>query len=164
MVRRAEFTVRILSAESQPAVAVHRFLCAFLLALCCLPAAGCRRDGPERAVVTGSVTYRGEPLAEGQIRFVPASGSELPTAGAFVIAGRYTADGKGGVPVGTHKVMVEAYRIVGRAQPNEEVEQSLETALARHQFLPPKYNAKTELEITIEPGARRITKDFDLTD
>lgn len=164
MVRRAKLTVEVFPAESQPAVAMHRFLCAFLLALCCLPAAGCRRDGPERAVVTGRVTYQGKPLAEGQIRFVPARGSEIPTAGAFVFDGRYTADGKGGVPVGTHKVMIEAYRIVGRAQPNEQIEQSLETAPARHQFLPPKYNAKTELEINIEPGAGRITRDFDLTD
>lgn len=164
MVRRARLTVGVFPAEGQSAVATHRFMVPFLLALCCLPAAGCRRDGPERAVVTGSVTYRGEPLAEGQIRFVPDRGSEIPTAGAFVFDGRYTADGKGGVPVGTHKVIIEAYRIVGRGQPNEGVEQSLETALARHQFLPPRYNAKTELEITIEPGAGRITKDFDLTD
>ena len=164
MVRRTQLLVRVYPGECRRAAGLHRFSILFLLALCCFPVAGCRREGPERAIVTGRVTYQGKPLREGQIRFVPTSGSELPTAGAFVLDGRYTADGKGGVPVGTHKVIIEAYRIVGRGQPDEGVEQSPETAPARNQFLPAKYNARTELEITIEPGASTVTQDFDLTD
>jgi len=31
------------------------------------------------------------------------------------------------------------------------------------QYFPEKYNVRTELEITVEPGSSKITKDFDLT-
>lgn len=141
-----------------------RLFLALLAALGCLSAAGCRHGGPERAIVTGKVTYQGKPLVEGHIRFVPAPGSELPTAGALIMGGRYAADGKGGVPVGTHKVIIEAYRLLGPGRSTASGEQAPETAPARQQFLPAKYNAKTELEITIESGAGRITKDFDLAD
>ena len=32
------------------------------------------------------------------------------------------------------------------------------------QYIPQKYNANTQLEITIPPGIRSIVKNFDLTD
>jgi hypothetical protein len=31
------------------------------------------------------------------------------------------------------------------------------------QYIPEKYNTRTELEITIQPGSRKITHDLDLT-
>ena len=34
---------------------------------------------------------------------------------------------------------------------------------ARPQYLPRKFNADSQLEITIEPGAGEVTKDFALT-
>lgn len=164
MVKEAELRMTTAPSTSRTVIVEQWVLFALLLILCCLSAAGCRRSGPERAIVTGAVTYQGKPLPEGQIRFVPAPGTHAPTAGAFVIDGRYTADGKGGVPVGTHKVMIEAYRLVGPTQPTDLPGQAPETAPGRQQILPSKYNAKTELEITIEPGARRITRNFELTD
>ena len=37
---------------------------------------GCRANqGPERVVVAGTVTYRGEPIKRGVIRFVPSRGT-----------------------------------------------------------------------------------------
>jgi hypothetical protein len=74
-------------------------------------------------------------------------------------AGRSSQSGVGGVPVGTHRVEIRAFC------PDEDAEPDpLEGDLPRKQYLPEKYNTKTEMEITIEPGSGKITKNFDLTD
>jgi len=137
---------------------------AFVILLTCL-SGGCGRDGPERVIVTGTVTYRGEPIEVGQIRFLPTAGTEAPVSGAFIRNGKYVVDAKGGVPVGTHNVRIEARRIDPNYQPPPEgARQSAETSPPFQQYIPAKYNRETELEVTIESGSSTITKDFELTD
>lgn len=48
--------------------------------------AGC--GGGSGSVVTGTVTYEGEPVAKGQITFTPADGKG-PIAGGEIVAGKY---------------------------------------------------------------------------
>ena len=112
--------------------------------------------GPERVVVSGTVTYDGAPIPDGMIRFVPPETSHAPTAGAPIHNGSYKADGLGGVPVGTQKVQVEAFRN------DKSVALRFPEVGARVQYLPDKYNAKTQLDITVPPGSRAIVKDFEL--
>jgi len=125
----------------------------------------CRPGGPQRVVVSGTVTYRGEPLREGKIRFFPTKGTDTPMAGAHIVDGQYRVDQRGGVPVGTHKVMIEAYRPLRGAGPAPELPPGDIGAglVPQEQYLPEKYNVNTELEVTLEPGTRR-TIDFELTD
>ena len=82
---------------------------------------GCSEDqGPERVVVSGTVTYNGKPVPEALIRFVPVQTSAVPMAGAVVTDGKYRVDIRGGVPVGTHRIEIEAYRnypAAGRFRP-----------------------------------------------
>jgi len=122
---------------------------------------GCSEDrGPERVVVTGTVTYNGKPVPEALIRFVPIHTSAVPMAGAVVTDGTYRVDIRGGVPVGTHRIQIEAYRkITPRPGSSERLDPR-----ASEPYLPTKYNVNTQLEITIPPGSREITKNFDLTD
>lgn len=134
------------------------------LSLICV--GGCGDRGPERVVVSGAVTYQGEPIGEGCIRFMPTAESMVPMAGSWITDGKYKISGRGGVPVGTHKVEIEGYRINMKAlRPGQPVPQSaMEKGAPRVQYLPECYNAKSELQITLEPGSPDITKDFDLTD
>ena len=74
--------------------------------------AGCSKSGIERAVVYGTVQYAGKPLPAGTIRFTPTDGKKTPPAAAQIIDGRYRADMRGGVPVGEHKIQIEAFRPV----------------------------------------------------
>lgn len=132
-----------------------------LAVLTTLALAGCHADrGPDRVVVSGTITYQGKPLPAGSIRFVPLDAS-LPGAAANIVDGKYRADNKGGVPVGTHKIQIEGCeRSV--LKPNEE---GPPVGKGRgRQYLPKRYNADTQLEITIPPGSRAIIKNFDLTD
>ena len=120
---------------------------------------GCGDRGPERVLVSGSVTYNSKPVAAGVIRFTPTATSQLPTAAAMIKDGTYKVDVRGGVPVGAHKVEIEAYRMAEKS-----TTRMLRGVPPRVQYLPDRYNTNSELQITIEPGSREITKDFDLTD
>jgi hypothetical protein len=145
---------------SSKAISIARFL----MALSALVAVGCGRGGPERSVVTGKVTYRGEPVENGEIWFLPVKDANLPSWSAKIIKGEYAAFGRGGVPVGTHRVEIRAWRIHG------QVDMDLVSGPAkgqaeptREQYIPPKYNEQSTLEITVASGSGKIVKDFALT-
>ncbi len=143
---------------------ISSFLLGCVLAVALL-SGGCGRNrGPERVVVSGTVTFKGEPVANGTIRFVPDPSSGMPTAGTVIKDGKYNAERFGGVPVGTHKVQIEAMRAVKLgppAKPGEPVPLRSEGFI---KYIPKKYNDNTQLEITIEPDSEEIVKNFDLTD
>jgi hypothetical protein len=120
---------------------------------------GCGGDrGPQRVVVSGVVTYNGKPIPDGAIVFAPDATSNTPTSGTTIVNGKYKVDIHGGVPVGQHKIQIEAYRN------DKSVCSRFPDVGARIQYLPKKYNVKTELEIAIQPSSQNITKDFDLID
>jgi hypothetical protein len=129
-------------------------------------AGGCGRGGPERALVCGKITYRGEPVTKGEIRFIPIQGTETPMWAANVVDGQYEAYGKGGVPVGTHRIEVFGWRPkLQKAQTTTGLPLGLTTGKhPREQYLPAKYNSQSQLEITIAPGSGKIIRDFALTD
>ena len=138
------------------------------LAICAVLAVllgGCGGDrGPQRVVVSGTVTYRGKPISDGTIRFMPLPTCPAPMSGAKIVDGKYTVDMHGGVPVGTHKVQIEAIRSIRNASmsnlpgPHPLQEGGLE------QYIPKKYNVNTQLEITLDPADRKIGKNIDLVD
>jgi hypothetical protein len=125
---------------------------------------GCGGDGgPQRVVVSGTVTYGGKPVSEGTIRFAPLPTCPAPMTGAMIVDGKYTVNMHGGVPVGTHKVKIEALRKTkNTSMPNVAAPRQMQEA-GLEQYIPKKYNANTQLEITIQPGSREISKNFDLT-
>jgi hypothetical protein len=100
------------------------------------------------------------------IRFVPVPTCPAPAAGAQIADGRYKVDAHGGCPVGTFRIQLEGYRVI--APPNGPSTAFAKPQWAKdgpaQQYLPEKYNAKTQLEITIPPGSGPITRDFELTD
>jgi hypothetical protein len=123
---------------------------------------GCGGDrGPARVVVSGSVSYNGKPISEGIIRFVPDKSASKPTMATVIKDGKYNADGLGGVPTGTHKVQIEAMRRIGNEPSGNS--SSLHAGGNLQQFIPKKYNAISQLEITVPSGSGKITKDFELT-
>tara|TARA_R110002111_G_scaffold262794_2_gene341070 strand:+ start:2081 stop:2458 length:378 start_codon:yes stop_codon:yes gene_type:complete len=121
---------------------------------------GSTEPGPERAVVTGKVTFEGKPVEQGQIWFLPASGREAPQAGAAIIDGQYRVENKGGVPIGACQVKITAERpqaevkVVSDGGPEET---------PTTQFIPARYNEKTELTAEIEARSGPLEKNFDLT-
>src|SRR5688572_16057774 len=76
--------------------------CFWILLLLLLPAAfGC---GGSQASVSGTVTYEGEEIERGYISFFPIDGKG-PSAGAEILAGRYSASG---LTPGKNRVVISA--------------------------------------------------------
>ncbi len=147
-----------------PAVRVYLVFvaCALTAAFC----GGCGDRGlPERVVVSGTVTFNGKPVPEGLIRFVPGPTSMVPVTGARIKDGAYKADKKGGVPIGTHKIEIEALRSVD-PNPSQPADTNVlhSSEMWLRQYIPAKYNRLSQLEITIESGSGKIIKNLELAD
>lgn len=118
---------------------------------------GCgNSSGIDKVIVSGVVTLDGQPISNGEIRFIPASGTIGPVSGGAIKDGAYTAQAKGGVPIGAHQVEIKAYR----ANPKSKATAGAEGGAAE-QYLDARYNSQTTLTATIEPDTE--TKDFALT-
>jgi len=133
--------------------------------LCCLAAAlaiagiGCSRSGlPDTARVTGLVTYKGQPVAEAQVSFIPAQGR--PASAGTGADGRFeltTFRLKDGAVLGEHTVTIEKTVPVA-GQENDPYAK-------RRSVIPEKYGSlkKSRLKATITAkGPNEFT--FDLTD
>ena len=161
-VKRVKGTRRCVSRTLQVA------LCAGWMVIAAAVLAGCGRSGPERVIVSGTVSYNGKPVSDGFIRFVPLPTYHVPTTGTTITDGKYCADVRGGVPVGIHKIQITAFRKLSAAEKKKVMMSPTRPPSAtlddhRQQWLPAKYNTKTELEIPIESGSREIAKNFKLT-
>jgi hypothetical protein len=113
---------------------------------------GCGGGGPELATVTGTVTYKKEPLKQGTIVFHPENGR--PATGKIVngqILDVATNKSGDGVTVGANKVTISA-----RENPDDMYNEK--------SLIPQKYNdfKKTNLSADIKSGKNEVK--FDLVD
>jgi hypothetical protein len=123
-------------------------------------AMGCGKPaGLDKVVVSGQVTLDGQPIPNGEIRFIPTAGTVGPVSGGPIKDGAYTAKGKGGVPLGTHQVEIRAYRANTKSQGQAGAGSG--EGGAAEQYLDKRYNAQTTLTATI--AADTETQDFQLT-
>jgi hypothetical protein len=115
--------------------------------------------------VSGAVMYQGKPIPDGEIRFVPTGDTRGPTSAALVQQGRYEVTARGGVPAGTHRVEVRAFRAMsGSFQASPDLPGAASGQSPKEQYLPKQYNDQSGMTVTIESGQRRLTKDFALGD
>jgi len=122
------------------------FLQFYLMAVCGMSLAiGCSAvpdDAPPKAKTAGKVTFQGEPIQNGMIRFIPDVGAPVQTV---IVQGEYLIDYKGGVPLGKARVEIDGFRETGEMAsvgPDKTVPESV-------QFLPDQYNKKSTLVVEI---------------
>lgn len=112
-------------------------------------------EGPELIQVSGNVTYDGQPLEDGRIRFRLTSG-DLRAFETDIVDGKYALE----TYEGPMQVEVRASRIVPgkfeQASPDDEPQPVGEM------FIPEKYNAKTTLTAEVTPDGDNEFP-FDLT-
>ncbi len=137
--------------------AMNKKVLVYCLLLTIVGCSNASSNAPDRRIVEGSVSYAGNPLADGMIRFVPVTGG--PVATAIISDGKYKVDNKGGVPVG--KVRVEITATSDEATLNQGLPDA--TPAKQVIIIPKKYNTESTLEETIadEPGQQVL--DFTLT-
>jgi hypothetical protein len=113
-----------------------------LLSTAALAMVGCGGGG-NTGKVTGTVTFDGTPVADGQVSF---EGNTV--VGAQIKDGKFEAD----VPVGKHKVKITATREEGVAP------DGLPNFVS---YIPKKYNDQTTLEEEVKSGTNEFK--FELT-
>jgi hypothetical protein len=118
----------------------------FLLGL----VAGCSNAAPTTFEVAGRVTWKGDPVPEGDIIFAAADGAPIEDHGQ-IKSGEYRFRAK----PGKKRVRIYANRGTGKIDPVMHEEK-------REQYIPETYNTKTEIEVEVTPeGPNRW--DFALT-
>jgi len=129
--------------------------------LCLIPA-GCGSGALkyEPAGVSGMVTYQGEPLEKGLIRFIPDTQViDGQVAGkpvfASIQAGQYKVPAEHGAAVGKNRIEIVSYRKTGKTMQMEETIVDEEV-----QFLPERFNTDSTLSAEIQPGENSL--DFEL--
>jgi hypothetical protein len=123
----------------------RRTLCILVLsAAFSIVIAGCSTD-TDHGTLQGNVTLDGEPLPTGLIRFIPADG-QTPTADATISDGKFTAK----VPVGEKRVSISAPKVVGTRKFYDTPDAP--TVDIVEELLPARYNAQSELTITVTAG------------
>jgi len=124
--------------------------------------AGCGRDEVDRVVVSGHVTYLDQPIETGGIQFVPREGTPGVATLFEITGGDYVASAKGGLPVGSYRVEIMGFRRPTSTDPRAGGGPVLSEA-PREQYIPEKYNEKTQLTTTIEASKSPLTRDYSLT-
>jgi len=116
-----------------------------------------------RLPVEGVVTFDGQRIAKGQISFIPASGTDGPTAGSIISDGRYSVAAEKGLVAGRYRVEITAMRPTSRkTQTMNAVTGAMETTEAYESYIPPRYNSESELTADVKSdGANQF--DFSLT-
>lgn len=134
---------------------MNRIIYAIIAATIVLPlivSFGCGRDLPPVAAVSGRVTYKGEPVVQGTIMFKPEHGR--PAVGTIGSDGRYTLttfDSGDGAMLGSHKVMIDAWRAKGNSI-NAKIEW----------LVPDLYSTANTSPLKAEVKSGDNTIDFDL--
>lgn len=122
-------------------------------------------SGPERASLSGQVTFDGVPVEKGTIAFIPDGKTVGPTAGGVIEKGRYSVSRESGPVLGTHLVEITAYR------PGKQIEVAGAGGASggpsgggsvqeTEMYIPEQYNKKTTLTVTIKSGSN--VHDFPL--
>ena len=114
--------------------------------LLCLTTAGC---GSSKPIVEGTVTLDGVPIEKGTIVLMPIDGKGQ-TAGCGIEAGKYRMQAS----PGTRQVLIHANRKDG-TMPDPMSPGSGKMIDRYVNYVPEKYNEKTELTVTIKPGLNK---------
>jgi hypothetical protein len=111
---------------------------------------GCDR-GPARISIHGAVTYKGEPIAQGTIDFIPKDGSATREA-APIVNGQYATLADHGLIAGEYHVSITA-----PAEPTVKPDPNTPPGAPKRtkELLPEEYNRNTKLMIDVTTDGKR---------
>jgi hypothetical protein len=112
-------------------------------ALCLAVLTGCGgAKVPPRVALEGTVTLDGKPLADGNIRLLPAADTDGGMIGAKIADGRFAFPAERGASPGKYRVEIGASRPTGRKVPDPRREEPVDEFV---QYLPDRYNSQSTL-------------------
>ncbi len=139
-----------------PSRLVSRLRCAGALSIVCLLTVGCGGSADKKIAVSGSASFDGEPIENGEIEFKPTESGGRPAVGT-IVGGKYRISEQFGAKPGNYSVSITARRQTEVQGPGNPYATD---AVATEQYIPPKYNANTTLQVDI--SAASAVHDFQL--
>lgn len=122
-------------------------------------AVGCGAGKVERVAITGSVSFDGKPIEDGQIAFVPQGGG-FNGVGA-IKNGKYDISSDRGPSPGPCTIRITGNRPTGRKTKPSAYSGDQTPQEVYEQFLPAKFNESSELTLEI-PNESTFAHDFEL--
>ena len=111
---------------------------------------GCGSDDPlNRQGLSGTVTFDGQPLANGTIEFQPKGNGF--GSGAMIENGEFLIPAAKGLPPGDYIVRVSA--ATGKAEPEEAPGESDTLAV---ELIPPEFNTESGVRFTVKDGEDNV--------
>jgi len=135
-----------------------------LLCLCSAPLmfAGCgggkAYDGPKRVPVTGTVTFKGQPVSGGMLSLIPENG-ELGASGGEIIDGQINIPEEKGPNLGTYRVAVYWHQPTGEKKKDPDTGEEIDVV---KQVIPQEYNGATKLSATFTGEAESDKLDINI--
>ena len=130
----------------------------YLLLILGLPllSAGCNGDPHQRQAVSGTVTFKGQPLKTGSIEFSPSDGQATGVS-VTITNGEYKLEKNQGLSPGNYKVKINA-----PDKDNLDVRGPQEDrGSPPKEKIPPRYNERTTLGAVVKKGEPNVFP-FDL--
>jgi len=115
---------------------------------------GCSGDPMGRQAITGTVSFKGQPLDQGRIHFAPVE--KGPTeSGATIENGKFTIPRDTGLVPGTYKVSVFSYDQKGAKVQSEEVPGDPGNTQFKER-IPAKFNTQTTLTAEVKKDGSNV--------
>jgi hypothetical protein len=121
-----------------------------------VPLLGCADPSGGREAVSGEIRFKGQPLDQGTIQFLPAEGQDT-TSGGSIQQGKYTVEKLKGLKPGKYKVVISSGDPKQHAPPEEAPGAPFPLAKER---LPKEYNTASKQEAVVKKG---VPNTFDFT-
>jgi hypothetical protein len=134
----------------------------YLVVVLPLGLTGCGLSG--RASLSGEVRYGSELVSDGAVRLVAIQGTDGHGAVARVVDGHYAFPIDKMLLAGLYRVEIRGMRKTGAKESERDDETDKVTRIIDvvENFIPPRYNAESELQVTLKPGHN--SQDFLLTE
>lgn len=133
----------------------------------CLGGCGSKSEGPELATVSGTVKYKGQPLENAQVVFLPETAGAPSASGTTDKSGYYqlmTRIPGDGAILGKHRVTVTARGPSKPLPPGQSVSGMPDDAEPGDPLIPEKYFLPDTSELTGEVKSGKNTIDFELAE
>lgn len=118
--------------------------------------------GGSQCTVTGTLSFNGQPIQDGSIRFFPVDGTEGPGAVAKIENGQYGITSESNLLAGKYSVQITAVKKTGRMiRPREVMPGDAGTPTEEEiQLIPAKYNSESELRADLHAGENTYDQEL----
>jgi ABC-type glutathione transport system ATPase component len=123
-----------------------------------LATSGCGKSA-DGVIVTGTVTFDGQPVETGHITFEPQEQGVMTVAP--ISSGAYTIPAERPASIGKYLVRITAERSTGKTIAANPRSQEDQASVEIEQYIPEKYNLRSQLYVDISPT--QSNHDFTLT-